>query len=136
MTTNLFEILIPRRPVSHQAKNRANLQRWKDFIYGRAINEWSGGTPYEESGLRFTLVYLCDDSPTDIDNIIKPIQDALVGLVFADDSLITDVDSHRRFISDSIDITNLPPLLIEGVLLGEECVYIRVSLADNLESYL
>ena len=79
---------------------------------------------------------MCDDSPADIDNIIKPIQDALVGFVFADDSLITDVDSHRRFISDSIDRTNLPPLLIEGVLLGEECVYIRVSLADNLESFV
>lgn len=136
MTNHLFEMLIPKRSVSHQTKNRQNLQEWKNYIYGRARNEWSGGTPYPDSGLRFTLVYLCNDSPADIDNIIKPIQDALVGLVFADDSLISDVDSHRRFISDSIDITNLPPLLIEGVLLDEECVYIRVSLAENLEVYL
>lgn len=136
MSNPLFEILIPRRPVSHQAKNRENLQAWKDYIYGRARNEWIGGTPYVKIGLRLTLVYLCDDSPADIDNIIKPIQDALVGIVYADDALISDVDSHRRFLSDAIDITNLPPLLIQGVTLGEECIYIRVCLAKNLETYL
>jgi crossover junction endodeoxyribonuclease RusA len=82
------------------------------------------------------LVYLCNDSPADIDNIIKPIQDALVGVVYADDSLISDVDSHRRFLSDAIDVTNLPPLLVEGITVGEECIYIRVSLAENLEVYI
>ena len=65
-----------------------------------------------------------------------PIQDALVGVIYADDSLISDVDSHRRFLSDAIDLTNLPPLLVEGVTLGEECIYVRVSLADNLEVYI
>lgn len=81
-------------------------------------------------------MYLCDDSPADIDNIVKPIQDALVGVVYADDSLITDVDSHRRFITDGIDLTNLPRLLIRGAESGEECVYVSVSLAENLEVYL
>lgn len=136
MSAYLFEMLIPHRPISHQAKNRENLQAWKDLIYGRARREWQGGAPYQKQGLRFTLVYLCDDSPADIDNIIKPIQDALVGVVFADDALVSDVDSHRRFISDGIDIGHLPSLLVQGVLQGEECVYIRVSIAENLEVYL
>lgn len=136
MSEFLFEMLIPRRPVSHQAKNRENLQAWKDYVYGRARIEWIGGTPLVRSGLRLMLVYLCDDSPADIDNIIKPIQDALVGVVYADDSLVSDVDSHRRFLSEPIDVTNLPPSLIKGVISGEECVYIRVSLAENLEAYI
>ena len=136
MSDLLFEMLIPRRPVSHQAKNRQNLQDWKDYVYGRARIDWIGGTPIATQGLRLMLVYLCNDSPADIDNIIKPIQDALVGVVYADDSLISDVDSHRRFLSDAIDVTNLPPLLVEGVRLGEECIYIRVSWAENLEIYI
>jgi len=136
MSDLLFEILIPRRPVSHQAKNRKNLQAWKDYIYGRARIEWTGRTPLTTPGLRLMLVYLCDDSPADIDNIIKPIQDALVGVVYADDSLVSDIDSHRRFLSDAIDITNLPSLLVRGVTLGEECIYIRVSFAENLEVYI
>jgi crossover junction endodeoxyribonuclease RusA len=136
MSNHLFEMLIPKRPVSHQAKSRENLQAWKDYIYGRARNEWTGGTPYEKPGLRLTLVYLCDADPADIDNIIKPIQDALVGIFYADDLLISDVDSHRRYIEDEIDLTHLPPLLMSGALLGEECVYVRVGLAENLEAYL
>ncbi|MDV3348107.1 RusA family crossover junction endodeoxyribonuclease [Leptothoe sp. LEGE 181152] len=132
---SLFELLIPRRPVSHQAKDRANLQKWKDFVYGRARLSWQG-TPLTEDGLRLTLVYLCDDAPADIDNVIKPIQDALVGVVFADDFQITDVDSHRRFLSEEIDITHLPSLLLQGLVLSQECVYIRVSLAEALDRYL
>ncbi|MEN9866818.1 MAG: hypothetical protein RL748_2408 [Pseudomonadota bacterium] len=83
-----------------------------------------------------TLVYLCDDSPADIDNIIKPIQDALVGVVLADDSLVTDVDSHRRFLTDEIDVTAVPQELANGVFSGQQCVYVRVCQADSLESYL
>jgi crossover junction endodeoxyribonuclease RusA len=59
MANSLFEMLIPKRPVSHQAKNR-NLQKWKDFVYGRARQEWKGGTPLQTVGLRFTLVYTAD----------------------------------------------------------------------------
>ncbi|MEO0396957.1 MAG: RusA family crossover junction endodeoxyribonuclease [Cyanobacteria bacterium P01_A01_bin.137] len=131
----MFELLIPKRPVSHQAKDRANLQRWKEFVYGRARRSWQG-TPLTEDGLRLTLIYLCDDAPADIDNVIKPIQDALIGIVFADDFQVTDVDSHRRFLSEEIDITRLPPLLLEAVNSSQECVYIRVSLAEELHRYL
>ena len=81
-------------------------------------------------------MYLCDDSPPDTDNIIKPIQDALVGLIYEDDSLIADVDSHRRFLSDPLDLTSLPSLLVDGALIGKECVYVRVSRSKSLESYL
>ncbi len=131
----LFEMLIPRRPVSHQTKNRDNLQVWKDFVYGRAFQEWRG-TPCTMEGICLTLVYLCDDSPADIDNIIKPIQDTLIGVVFADDFQVTDIASHRRFLSHGIDITKLPALLNKGVVAGKECVYIRISKSKDLEFYL
>ena len=82
------------------------------------------------------MVYLADDSPADIDNIIKPIQDALVGMVYEDDALISDVDSHRRLLSEPIDVTDLPPLLRSGVAEGAECVYVRVTDAADLKDYL
>lgn len=131
----MFDFLIPRRPVSHQTKSRENLQAWKNYVYSRARSEWVG-TPFTKEGVRLTLVYLCADSPADIDNIIKPTQDALVGVVLADDFQITDVDSHRRFLSEQIDVTDFPPVLIQGVVSGEECVYVRVSLAKKLGDYL
>lgn len=131
-----FEYLIEKRPVSLQTRNRENLQAWKTFVRCEVAKAWRDKPPIAAMALRFTLVYLCDDSPADTDNIIKPIQDALVGLVFKDDNLISDVDSHRRFISEGIDISVLPPLLQRGVASGLECVYIKVSLAQPLEIYL
>ena len=40
------------------------------------IKTWNGQTVLE-GDLHLTLVYLCDESPPDTDNIVKPIQDAL-----------------------------------------------------------
>ncbi|MBW4559298.1 MAG: RusA family crossover junction endodeoxyribonuclease [Trichormus sp. ATA11-4-KO1] len=131
-----FEFLIARRPVSLQAKNKKNLQAWKNFVRSEAQKIWQDGIPIQDTHVQLTLIYLCDDYPPDIDNIIKPIQDALVNLVFADDILVSDVDSHRRFMSDPIDIINLPLLLQHGIFLGKECVYIKVSQSQSLEKYL
>lgn len=132
-----IEFLIPKRPVSLQTKNRKNLQAWKSFVHGEAEKVWKTGTPPVSSPpLRFSIVYLCDSSPADIDNIIKPIQDALVGLVFEDDFLVSDVDSHRRFLAEPIDVTSLSPLLQTGVATGSECVYVRVSDAQDLGTYI
>lgn len=132
-----FEFLIPKRPVSLQTRRRENLQDWKNFVREEAQKAWNINLPpVSSSPLRFSIVYLCDSSLADIDNIIKPIQDALVGLVFEDDFLISDVDSHRRFLAEPIDITDLPPLLRGAVEMGRECVYVRVSDAEDLGSYL
>lgn len=131
-----FEFLIPRRPVSLQTKKRENLQAWKNFVRVEAQKVWKDSSPITKGDIQLTLVYLCDEFPADIDNIIKPIQDALVDLVFEDDSLVSDVDSHRRFISDPIDIKSLPSLLQRAVIIGKECVYVKVSESQPLEKYL
>jgi hypothetical protein len=132
-----FDFLIPRRPVSLQTKNRRNLQAWKEFVRDQAKMVWiSGRPPVSSRALRCTIVYLCGDAPADVDNIVKPIQDALVGVVFDDDFQISDIDSHRRFLSEPLDITFLPWLLRAGIVLGTECVYVRISDAQDLRSYL
>lgn len=132
-----FDFPIPRRPVSLQTKNRRNLQAWKVFVQRQARMAWVAGRPPVSScALRCTIVYLCGSAPVDVDNIVKPIQDALVGLVFDDDIQVSDVDSHRRFLRDPIDATVLPFLLRAGIAGGKECVYVRISDAQELRSYL
>lgn len=117
----IFEFLIPRRPVSLQTNNRANLQAWKNYVANEAKKVWHG-TIIETGSLELILVYLFDLAPPDTDNIVKPIQDALVGLVFSDVALISDVESHRRSLVGTFDITRLPDLLVAGITAGQECV--------------
>jgi crossover junction endodeoxyribonuclease RusA len=132
----LLEFIIPKRPMSHQARNRANLQAWKAYVKKIANAHWSDPIIPNGTDLRLTLVYLCDDSPADIDNIIKPIQDAMVGVVYEDDIQISDVDSHRRYLTDTIVITGLPQMLADAVEVGGEAVYVKVENADELGVYL
>jgi hypothetical protein len=130
-----FEFLIPRCPLSLQTKNRANLQAWKKYVAEEATKVWHG-TMIQTGDLELLLVYLFDLTPPDTDNIVKPIQDALVGLVFLDDDLISDVESHKRSLVGTFDLTRLPDLLVAGITAGQECVYVKVSTSQPLEDYL
>ena len=125
-----LEFLIQRRPLSLQAK-RTSLRAWRAFVRTEAAKVWKEAT-IQTGDLHLTLVYLCDMSPPDTDNIVKPIQDALIGLVFSDDALISDVESHRRSLSSTFDLTQLPALLLTGLTLGKECVYVKVSSSKSL----
>ena len=129
-----FEFLIPRRPLSLQAK-RPSLQAWKSFVRAEAAKTWNSEV-VEAGDLQLTLVYLFDVSPPDTDNIVKPIQDALIGLVFSDDALVADVESHRRWLNSTFDLTKLPDLILAGIASAQECVYVQVSSSRPLEEYL
>lgn len=106
-----------------------------DCVYGRARQVWKG-TPVSSETLRFTLVYLCEEYPPDINNIIKPVQDALIGLVYSDDKLVIDVQGHLRMANDLIEITGLPPLLQEVIINGVDCLYIRICSSSTLGDLL
>jgi crossover junction endodeoxyribonuclease RusA len=135
MSIIYFELLIRKRPVSLQGNSKGR-NEWKTFVRSEAQKVWTGSSPIKDANLQLTLIYLCGDNPPDTDNIIKPIQDALNNLVYEDDRLVSDVESHRRFLSEPIDMTNLPLLLRKGVIIGKECVYVKVSESQPLEKYL
>ena len=59
-----------------------------------------------------------------------------MGLMFQDDALIADVESHRRLLEGTFDLTQLPQLLVAGIASGAECVYVQVSSSRPLEEYL
>ena len=129
------EFLIPRGPVSSQGSPKGK-NELKTVVRAEAQKAWTGSSPIKDANLQLTLIYLCRDNPPDTDNIIKPFQDALNKLVYEDDRLVSDVESHRRFLSEPIDMTNLPLLLRKGVIIGKECVYVKVSESQPLEKYL
>jgi crossover junction endodeoxyribonuclease RusA len=130
-----FEFLIPKRPVSSQTRKRGSLNAWKNYVRGEAAKTWQG-EPRVDINLHLTLIYLCDTDPVDIDNIVKPIQDALIGLIYGDDVLITDVSAHRRLFSGLRVSPKYSELLLQAIVLGKECVYVRLQRAGLLEDYL
>jgi crossover junction endodeoxyribonuclease RusA len=132
----MFEFVIPQRPVSVQTRRRERLAAWKALVRGHAEAQWQDAHQAVIGTAAVTLVYLYEEAALDVDNIIKPIQDALVGLAYVDDTIITDVTARRRQLSGHFDLTNVPTVLADAVAGGRESVYVRISPAPPQEELL
>ncbi|WP_217550298.1 RusA family crossover junction endodeoxyribonuclease [Pantoea sp. GbtcB22] len=127
----IVEFLLPRAPVSHQSKSAKHKSEWQDYVYGRARQAWKG-MPIVNSPLKFLMIYISEESAQgDINNFVKPVQDALNSCIYADDSLVKDVSAHMRILSEPNAITGLPYILKEAIIEGIACVY--VAIYDSIE---
>jgi crossover junction endodeoxyribonuclease RusA len=131
-----FEFLIRSRPVSQQARRSRRKDAWKDFVRREAERSWGPVHVPADGPVCVTLIYLYDEVALDVDNIIKPIQDALVGLVFPDDSLVTDVIIRRRELRGTFDLTRVSSVLVEGFEYGNEFVYVWIGDAPPQEQLI
>jgi crossover junction endodeoxyribonuclease RusA len=129
-----FEFVVPGRPASAHASDRGKYQAWKRLVRSHA--ELMYPVPPAGIRIRLTVVFLFGHGTMDVDNVIKPIQDALTGWAYRDDRQVTDVDGHRRLLRERADFDRLPPMLKRAWLAGGECVYVKGEEARSLEAYL
>ena len=82
-----------------------------------------------------TITYLYNRGSIDIDvdNIPKPILDALKGLVYSDDSQVTDLLCRKRPSDGDLGIDNFSTLFRATQELSEEFVHVNVDDALNRE---
>jgi hypothetical protein len=72
----------------------------------------------------------------DDDNMIKPIQDALAGLIYRNDSQITDAQTRKTNVDGRFGLRNLSSVHARAFGGGKEFVYIRIEEAPGLEELL
>ena len=70
--------------------------------------------------------------PGDINNFVKPVQDALCALIYADDSMIRDVSAHVRGVDVNHNKNGLPAKLAQAIATGDTCVYVAISDSSEL----
>ena len=124
-----FEFIVDGPPVSQQARNRASLQAWKKTVRQEAARRWpQGQLPFTEN-LHIIVVYYHEMLKVriDNDNMVKPIQDALTGLVYVDDSQITDTEVRKTNLDGSFRVRGMSVVLAEGFCRGTEFIYVRVE---------
>jgi len=122
-----FEFVIPQRPVSQQARRQQRLREWKAFVAEQARLAINEQRELATAPVALHLLYLYDEAALDADNILKPIQDALVGVLLEDDSIVTDVDIRRRWRRTAFTINAVSPTLAAGLALGSEFVYVALG---------
>lgn len=131
-----FEFVVIGKPVSHQTKERKRIQAWKEKVRQIAEANWSSETPIGNF-IQVVITHYYDapygdeSSVPDSDNIVKPIRDALNGLIYVDDYQITDFVSRRRNLNGSFRIRGISPTLAQGFSQGEEFIHIRIEAAPD-----
>jgi crossover junction endodeoxyribonuclease RusA len=129
-----FEFTVPGPPLSHQTRNRRRLQQWIAAVARAAAERWPSGEAPAAHPLQLTLVYFHDGEQVriDNDNLVKPIQDALTGLVYQDDRLIVVTTVRKRGIDERFRVRYMSRVLADAFIEGREFVYIRVDRDQNL----
>jgi crossover junction endodeoxyribonuclease RusA len=128
-----FEFVIEGPPVSQQTRRRARLRSWVAEVRRRAREEWPTGALPATGSIKVTVTYLYDVDARDVDNLAKPILDALKDLVFVDDDQVTDLIARKRNLANELRVENPSPVLAAGLDLGVQFLHVLIEQASDQE---
>ncbi len=123
-----IEFLVAGTPVSLQAKRAAFRQEWQDRVKAASTAVLPEGHWATEAPVAVTLFYFpAGPMPGDLDNIVKPVLDALTRHIYVDDAQIERI-LVQRFEPDNIFPFAAPsPLLEQAMNDPKPLIYVRVS---------
>ena len=83
------------------------------------------------------ITYFFDRSSLDVDNVPKPILDALNGLVYFDDSQVTDLLCRKRDLNAGLQLHSPSPSVLAMIGRSEQFLHIVVddALSQEVESW-
>lgn len=127
-----FEFTVAGEPVSHQSNNRLLLDAWRRLVRATAAAGW-GASPALSGRLRVAVTYFHEGPETalDLDNMLKPIQDALNGLVYPDDRSIVDAAVRKARIDDPIRARHQSLALLRAFHVGVPFVHVIIDTAPS-----
>ena len=118
-------------PVSQQTRRQERLRRWREQVRNAANQRWPTGEPPVSDPVMLTIVYFYDRLSMDVDNLPKPIIDALKEIVFMDDDQVTDLTCRKRNLRGTLPVESASSVLVDGLSRGSPFVYIAVADAPD-----
>ena len=123
----IVHFIVPGVPRSPTSRSR---ETWKAHVRGAAIQEW-GTQPPIASDVSVVLVHFFKEGILDVDNMIKPILDALTGIIFVDDRQVIQVVARRTELVTGRQIVNASPDVVAAIERDADFVYVRVASAPD-----
>ena len=129
-----LSFIVPSRPVSQQTGRRGRktlLPAWKAAVEAAArVALPSGFTPFSMPiEVRLTCFL---DFDIDVDNVAKPMLDALKGgIVLADDSLVAFLTVRKVNLNHLPNVTDPPPDVAAALASGRPFVHVEVTAIDS-----
>ena len=109
-----------------------NLQAWRQTVRTAAEKNWQKDAPSKQS-LRIVVSYFHEGSTVriDNDNLLKPIQDSLNGLIYEDDRQITDTVVRKTPIDGRFYVRGASLVLLHAFSHGDEFLQIVIEEAPD-----
>jgi crossover junction endodeoxyribonuclease RusA len=124
-----FEFIVEGPAVSLKAKktNSKRYQKWIKTVRAAAKVKWpSDQKPVQSRAITVHITNYYSLAPPDVDNIIKPILDALQPDVYDDDHQVVRVISEKFDLSDIASVTDPSALLAAGLEEYTELLHVKV----------
>ena len=126
-----FEFVVEGPPVSQQTRRRARRRAWIEVIRKAITERWPAGEPPALGAIRVSITYVFADVAVDLDNLAKPVLDALKGLVNEDDGQVTDIAMRKRDMTRDLRILTPSPVLLDALRRGGEFLHVLVEQAPD-----
>jgi hypothetical protein len=129
----VFEFVVEGPAVSIRAKtkNAKRYRKWIQDVRIAAQKQWPPGNKPIGSKVEATISVYCTEAPPDIDNIIKPILDALCKLVYNDDQQVYRVTSQRFALPMVERSSEHSTLLADALQEHSEVLHVVVTWEDE-----
>ena len=124
--------MVTGTPLSQGASSKSK-ERWKTKVAAEADAAASFGYV---GPLCVTVAYFCAALGVDVDNILKPILDAMKGIVYHDDRQIVQVESIAIEFTDAVRIRDTTAAIAKGLAVGTDFVLVRIAPAKATEELL
>jgi crossover junction endodeoxyribonuclease RusA len=122
----VLDVCVHGQPISAQTASRRALAAWKQQVRVACLAAWRQGLPPVDGSVGLRVTYFCEAVISDIDNLVKPIQDALQGIAYYNDQQVSDLTGRRRDIDGTFSVRYMSPALAMAFSDGRAFVHIEV----------
>ena len=123
-----LEFLVVGTPVSLQAKRRESVDQWKARIVDASRSTLPEGHFASGNPIAATLFYFPDaEMAGDVDNIVKPVLDALGKHIYVDDRQVQRVLVQKFEPGNVFGFGTPSPKLQDALNRAKPILYIRLS---------
>lgn len=122
-----IEFIFPGPPLSLQSKNKTRKRNYKAMVARGATNALPAGFVATNDEVEIIITYYFETQSGDVDNIIRPIQDSLNGIIYVDDVQVVDRRSRRKDINGSYRIRSVSAKILEGFSQGTDFIHVKVQ---------
>lgn len=129
----LLEFVVIGTPVSSQGSSD-NRKFWQQRVQREGRNAATAQLPVSTDVVLRLAYFYISEPIADLDNIVKPIQDALKDVAYVDDKQVVDLvaSMRRKVFDEGIEMT---ALLARGFDGGSDFIHVVVDHSSRIEAF-